>query len=87
MKKQCLSAVIAACVAFGVTAELGAQPAQKQKSEINPAPTAKDWADIAKLPEERYGLVMIFRTFERAAFGLVMQSNLPVAIDDIVTTP
>ena len=44
-------------------------------------------ADIAKLPEERYGLVMIFRTFERAAFGLVMQSNLPVAIDDIVTTP
>lgn len=51
MKKQCLSAVIAACVAFGVTAELGAQPAQKQKSEINPAPTAKDWADIAKLPD------------------------------------
>lgn len=44
-------------------------------------------ADIAKLPEERYGLVMVFRTFERAAFGLVMQSNLPVAIDDIVTTP
>ena len=44
-------------------------------------------ADIAKLPEERYGLMMVFRTFERAAFGLVMQSNLPVAIDDIVTTP
>ena len=51
MKKQCLSAVIAACMAFGVTAELGAQPAQKQKSEINPAPTAKDWADLAKLPD------------------------------------
>lgn len=44
-------------------------------------------ADIAKLPEERYGLIMVFRTFERAAFGLVMQSRLPVAIDDIVTTP
>ncbi len=44
-------------------------------------------ADIANLPEERYGLVMIFRAFERASFGLVMQSKLPVAIDDVVTTP
>ena len=44
-------------------------------------------SDIANLPEERYGLVMIFRTFERASFALVMQSNLPVAVDDIFTTP
>lgn len=44
-------------------------------------------SDLAKLPEERYGLVMVFRTFERASFALVMQSNLPVAIDDIFTTP
>ncbi len=44
-------------------------------------------ADLAKLPDERYGLVMVFRAFERASFGLVMQSKLPVAIDDIVTTP
>ena len=44
-------------------------------------------ADLAKLPDERYGLVMIFRTFENASFGLVMQASRPVAIDDIVTTP
>ncbi len=44
-------------------------------------------SDLAKLPEERYGLVMVFRTFERASFALVMQSKLPVAIDDIFTTP
>ena len=44
-------------------------------------------ADLAKLPDERYGLVMVFRTFERASFALVMQSRLPVAIDDIFTTP
>jgi LysM domain-containing protein len=44
-------------------------------------------ADLAKLPEERYGLVMIFRTFDRAAFGLVMQSNRPVATFDVVTNP
>ena len=43
--------------------------------------------DLANLPDERYGLVMVFRTFERASFGLVMQSRLPVAIDDVFTTP
>ena len=44
-------------------------------------------ADIAKLPDERYGLVMVFRTFDRASFGLVMQASRPVAIHDIVTNP
>jgi hypothetical protein len=44
-------------------------------------------ADIASIPAERYGLVMVFRTFERASFALVMQANLPVAIDDVFTTP
>jgi hypothetical protein len=43
--------------------------------------------DIANLPDERYGLVMVFRTFDRAAFGLVMQSSRPVAVNDIVTNP
>jgi hypothetical protein len=43
--------------------------------------------DAAKLPDERYGLVMVFRTFDRASFGLVMQSSRPVAINDVVTEP
>lgn len=43
--------------------------------------------DIAKLPDERYGLVMVFRTFDRAAFGLVMQASRPVAVADHVVNP
>lgn len=43
--------------------------------------------DIAKLPDERYGLVMVFRTFDRASFGLVMQASRPVAVNDVVTDP
>jgi nucleoid-associated protein YgaU len=43
--------------------------------------------DAAKLPDERYGLVMVFRTFDRASFGLVMQSSRPVAVNDVVTDP
>jgi nucleoid-associated protein YgaU len=44
-------------------------------------------ADAAKLPDERFGLVMVFRTFDRAAFGLVMQASRQVAVNDVVTNP
>lgn len=44
-------------------------------------------AEIANLPDERYGLVMVFRTFDRASFGLVMQASRQVSINDVVTNP
>ncbi len=40
-----------------------------------------------KLPDERYGLVFVFRTFDRISFALVMSATRPVLIDDVVTTP
>ncbi len=43
--------------------------------------------EVSQLPDERYGLVMVFRTFDRAAFGLVMQASRPVAVNDVVTNP
>lgn len=42
---------------------------------------------IAKLPDDRYGLLMVFRTFDRASFALVMEANRPVSISDFVTNP
>lgn len=39
------------------------------------------------LPDERYGLVMVFRTFDRASFALVMQATRPVHVLDVVTNP
>jgi hypothetical protein len=44
-------------------------------------------ADFAQLPAERYGLVMIFRTFERASFAVVMQASRPVGVRDIIANP
>ena len=38
-------------------------------------------------PEERYGLVFVFRVFERVAYALVMKISHPVNNFDIVTTP
>ena len=43
--------------------------------------------DFAKLPTERYGLVMVFRSFERASYALVMQATRPVAVADIISNP
>ena len=45
-------------------------------------------ADAAvKLPEERYGLVMVFRVFERVSYALVMNISKPVRRSDIVQNP
>ncbi len=43
--------------------------------------------DLARLPSERYGLVMVFRTFDHTAFGLVMEASRQVTINDVVTNP
>jgi hypothetical protein len=43
--------------------------------------------EIAQLPDERYGLVMVFRTFDRAAYGLVMNASRPVAVNDVASNP
>lgn len=39
------------------------------------------------LPVERYGLAMVFRTFENVAYALVVQAERPVAPSDIVFKP
>jgi hypothetical protein len=43
--------------------------------------------DLAKLPAERYGLVMVFRAFDRASFGIVLEASRPVAVSDILVNP
>jgi hypothetical protein len=40
-----------------------------------------------KLPDERSGLLFIFRTFDKLSYALVVQSNRPVHLLDIVQTP
>ena len=40
-----------------------------------------------KLPDERIGLMMVFRVFERVSYALVLQVERPVHVLDVVTTP
>ena len=39
------------------------------------------------LPEERYGLVFVFRVFQHVSFALVVQSSEPVTPRDVARTP
>jgi hypothetical protein len=39
------------------------------------------------LPDEQYGLLYVFRVFEKVSYALVMQTRLPVQLLDHAVTP
>jgi hypothetical protein len=39
------------------------------------------------LPDERYGLMLVFRVFDRASYALIMNAQRPVNVLDIATNP
>lgn len=49
--------------------------------------TIKEKGKTFRLPDIRYGLLFVFRTFDRVAYGLVMQTRLPVELLDSAQTP
>ena len=40
-----------------------------------------------ELPDKRSGLMMIFRTFDKVSYGLVLESTLVINNHDVVTSP
>lgn len=53
--------------------------AEEKSKKIDPT--------LIKLPDERIGLLMVFRTFDRVSYALIMQASEPVNVLDIVQTP
>ena len=47
----------------------------------------KERGEIITLPDVRYGLIFVFRTFEKVAYALVLQTRLPVHMLDNALTP
>jgi LysM repeat protein len=53
----------------------------------NPASSKIDKSETYQLPDERYGLVFVFRVFDRVSYALVMDVTRPLATGDVVRTP
>jgi hypothetical protein len=58
----------------------------RDRPSVTPA-NAIDPSEKIKLPAERYGMVFIFRVFEKVSYGLVLNSTRPVNVLDVVQTP
>ena len=43
--------------------------------------------EALQLPEQRYGLLMVFRVFERLSYGLILTSNRPANVLDTFRNP
>ena len=58
----------------------------RDRPSVTPA-NAVDPKEKLRLPAERYGIVFIFRVFEKVSYALVMNSTRPVNVLDVVQTP
>lgn len=61
-------------------AVVGAKPRMLETSETAPA-------GALRVPDERYGLLFVFRVFDRVSYALVMDVSRPVRPLDVVQTP
>lgn len=43
--------------------------------------------ELVKLPDERRGILMVFRTFEKVSYGLVLRAEAPLQVMDVVKNP
>jgi hypothetical protein len=58
-----------------------------QKANADPAPDAGTPSGALVLPDERNGLIFVFRVFEKMSYAMVMRANRPIYIGDKVQTP
>lgn len=43
--------------------------------------------ELVKLPNERRGVLIVFRTFEKVAYGLILRAQAPIKVGDTVENP
>lgn len=43
--------------------------------------------ELVKLPDERRGILMVFRTFEKVSYGLILRAEAPLKVGDSVKNP
>lgn len=67
--------------------EVGHVLAVYQAGAVIRDPFAKNYGEKVQLPDVRAGIVLVFRTFERVSFALVMDSEKDMRVYDSVRNP
>jgi hypothetical protein len=67
--------------------EIGTVLAIDQRGGEVDDPFASGGFHKVELPDERAGLLMVFRVFDRVSYGLIMESERPAHLHDIVRNP
>lgn len=57
------------------------------RSGITKVDTTDAGRALMRLPDERSGLLFVFRVFSRVSYALILQSTLPVGAGDTITQP
>ena len=77
-------------VAINMGAQDGIEPGHVL-SLLTKGDRIKDTTDSAKamikLPSESNGMAMVFRTFERVSYALILEARLPVSVGDRLINP
>ncbi|WEN15744.1 LysM peptidoglycan-binding domain-containing protein [Rhodanobacter sp. AS-Z3] len=63
------------------------QPGETIHDDVASNSMRRSFGEKVKLPDEYLGHVMVFRTFDRVSYGLVMDSLRPISIGAKLTTP
>jgi len=58
-----------------------------QAGELIKDQVSKERNAVVKLPDEKAGILMVFRTFDKVSFGLIMKATSALHVGDIVRTP
>jgi hypothetical protein len=59
----------------------------KRVGDVIPDSEEEDPTFTVKLPDERIGMAMIVRSFEKMSYALVMEASRPVSVSDYVESP
>jgi hypothetical protein len=58
-----------------------------QRGEKVRDPTSGSFARSVQLPDERAGTFMVFKTYDRISYGLIMTADHPLHVGDAVGNP
>ena len=59
----------------------------KRIGVVIPDPNEEDSSFRIKLPDERIGLAMVIRSFEKMSYALIMEADRPISVLDAVESP